>query len=183
MSVVFARGPCCRTVEDRGGHMGLRCSSPGSNDDRSAARIRPGMYLDLRRVCSSGRLGFLLVVRGVGWWCCTSRRTSPRKPGRENEAEQGQISPTWGRDKEAEDQRAEAWLSGDHREQQELNRTPNKRPKPRTPMESPQARAAQGHLLKAMVQRAHPVVQDLQDMRRLGGVAPGTMLRRGSRLQ
>ena len=50
-------------------------------------------------------------------------------------------------------------------------------------IESPEARAAQGHLLEAMVQRAHPVVQDLHDMHRLGGVGPGTMLRRGSRLQ
>ena len=48
---------------------------------------------------------------------------------------------------------------------------------------SPGGRGAQEQILEAMVQRAQPVVQDLQDMRRLGGVAPGPVLRRGSRLQ
>ena len=61
--------------------------------------------------------------------------------------------------------------------------TPEKKTRLGSLSNSPEARLAQSHILEAMVQRAQPVVQDLQEMHRLGGPGPGPMLRRGARLQ
>ena len=120
----------------------------------------------------------------LGHWCCTSRRTSPRKPVRVSDAEDNREQAAWEKVKaERDEARRDASPLGGRQGQQWVTRTPEKRLSSKALIESPEARAAQGHLLEAMVQRAHPVVQDLHDMHRLGGVGPGTMLRRGSRLQ
>ena len=134
------------------------------------------------------------IVRWV-WtlsrWCGEGFRVSPRQPGREKGGEPSWKSPKWAKAEE----RKEGWPQGDsptsHRGMSPLRERSARRPvsltpeklSRRTPMNSsPEARAVQDQILKAMVQRAQPVVQDLQDMRRLGGLGPGPMLRRGSRL-
>ena len=117
--------------------------------------------------------------------CCQRKRGPPRQPGRVIEAEVAQQAQTsWSKDKARGDERARdaSPLKGGS-VRRSISMTPEKKIRSGDLSTSPEARLAQSHILEAMVQRAQPVVQDLQEMHRLGGQGPGPMLRRGTRLQ
>lgn len=130
-------------------------------------------------------LSLLKGLWGILWWCQT-----PRKPGSEDRAEKTgaqTCSQLCGRTREEEEpRRSHSPMRGGSGKRQ-ISVTPERRRVTNSLMESPgkspEIQGARTQILEAMVQRAQPVVQDLHDMHRLGGVGPGPMLRRGSRTQ
>lgn len=121
----------------------------------------------------------------VGYLCCTRRISTPRKPGRNFGAEFEKEIPSCFKDT-GRDKRRDLPRDLSPPAKREGNRpssvTPERQSRTSTMKDSPEAKWAQAQILEAMVQRAQPVVQDLQDMHRLGGGGPQPTLRRGSRL-
>ena len=134
--------------------------------------------------------GWIFFILGLlqGLWTALRWIFTPRRPGREGKAESDRGEKTEDR---ACSPRGKTSESGTPRRnwspRRESSRTRQRRHQKdwmrESPGRSPEARQAQARILEAMVQRAQPVVQDLQDMHGLGGVGPGPMLRRGSRIQ
>ena len=137
---------------------------------------------------------FFLLSLLKGLWSALHWQITPRKPGSKDRAENTQeqslgvkVCSQCGRTSEGEEPRRDRSPSRERTRRRQISITPEKKrsadPSLVSPGRSPEAQAARTQILEAMVQRAQPVVQDLHDMHRLGGVAPGPMLRRGSRIQ
>ena len=134
---------------------------------------------------------FLSLVQGL--WTAIRWSLTPRRPGREGKAE---LQQGGGTEDRTCSPRGKTSTSGTPRRSwsperessraRQVSVTPERRRQKdwmrESPGRSPEVRLAQTRILEAMVQRAQPVVQDLQDMQRLGGGGPGPMLRRGSRI-
>ena len=180
----------------------MREKSPGELM-MAQVMVRPPATLTVEDTTLQWSFGEFAVV--AGWiffflgllqdlWTALQWIFSPRRPGREGKAESNQKGQTEDR---ACSPRGKTRESGTPRRSWSPRResprvgqtstTPERRQQMEwmreSPGRSPEARQAQARILEAMVQRAQPVVRDLQDMHRLGGGGPGPMLRRGSRIQ
>ena len=156
-------------------------SDPAVAAGDSAAEWAFGEYAVLAGWAFFG-LGLLKGVWEALRWSC-----SPRKPGSEEQAERTptRVCSQCGRSNEGEQPRREQSPRRESSRRRQFSVTPEKKPSEgpelESPGRSPEIQRARAQILEAMVQRAQPVVQDLHDMHRLGGVGP--VLRRGSRIQ
>ena len=135
-------------------------------------------------------LGLLKSLWSVVSWICT-----PQKPGSEGKAEASTVREAreticsqCGKANEEKDRGRCSSPVREEAKRRQCSTTPERNQGMRvtqmqvSPGRSPEAQVARTQILEAMVQRAQPVAQDLRDMHRLGGVGPGPMLRRGSRI-